>query len=325
MRHRFRRAPLLALAAFVAMAASSATTAAAPTLVAAPATLTIPFAPPLDADLRYRVTVEKARSGKAVAQTVVQTLRFAKSADGYVLTVTITGFELGGETLSATDPRLPAALRALLFPASYDLDREGAPLRVRDWEALKVKLRENTPGAVATLTPDKPGVDTAAITASVIALYAGMSAEQVAPIWLQHWNALLGVGGMEAEDGETMVGETEIETGQTPAPMPAKLTFTITAGAEADPYHLIIRTDLDSDKAVETIAGFMRKVAGDEEIMRARLKEMETALRGMTLQDVVDAKLHRITGLVESATVTRTLTAKGGETGRTSTRIERID
>jgi trans-2-enoyl-CoA reductase len=107
--------------------------------------------------------------------------------------------------------------------------------------------------------------------------------------------------------------------------MPAKLTFTITAGAEADPYHLIIRTDLDSDKAVETIAGFMRKVAGDEEIMRARLKEMETALRGMTLQDVVDAKLHRTTGLVESATVTRTLTAKGGETGRTSTRIERID
>jgi hypothetical protein len=309
----------MAAPSYAAAAAQAANTAA-------PATLTVPFAPSLDTDLRYRVTTEKTRGGKLVAQTALQTLRFAKTADGYVLTVAITGFELGGETLSTTDPRVPPALRALLVPASFDLDGDGAPLRMRDWDAVRIKMRENMAGAVAALTPGKPGgADTAAITDSVVALYARMSAEQIAPVWLQHWNALLGLGGMEAEDGETLAGETEIETGLTPAPMPAKLSITVTQGATPDPLHLVIRTELDSAKAVEAIADFMRKMTGSDAATQAKLKEMDTVLRGMTLQDEVDAKLHRTSGLVESATVTRTLTTKGGETARTNTRVERID
>ncbi|MFA6113049.1 MAG: hypothetical protein WC729_03635 [Sphingomonas sp.] len=326
MRHRFRHAPLLALALCILAPSPHAAANAQTPAAVAPDTLKVPFAPPLDTDLRYRVTSEKTRSGKRVAQTVLQNLRFAKSVDGYVLTIATTGFELGGKTFAVTDPQVPAALRALLVPASFDLDGEGAPLRMRDWEAVKVKMRDNMAGAVAALAPGKPGgPDTAAITDSVVALYARMSAEQIAPVWLQHWNALLGLGGLEAEDGETLAGETEIETGLTPTPMPAKLAITLTAGAKPDPYHLIIRTDLDSDKAVEAIADFMRKMVGKEEATQVKLKEMETVLRGMTLQDEVDATLHRTTGLVASATVTRTLTTKGGETALTSTRIERID
>ncbi|RYG21508.1 MAG: hypothetical protein EON93_25880, partial [Burkholderiales bacterium] len=125
--------------------AALAQTTIAPAQIA-PDSVDISFNPPLDKLLQFRITRTKLENGKAVAPTplaFIHELRFTGSPTGYTLY-----WRMPSEGLPKPfrDPNLRAYLMPMVAPFTgepiqFDIDDEGAPLRVRDWESVKLRIR----------------------------------------------------------------------------------------------------------------------------------------------------------------------------------------
>ena len=104
MRNAGRRTLLGAITLAIGLVASNAVaTPAGVAAQATPKTLTIPFAPPTDVDLHYRVMFDRPLGGTPNTWIRDQTLRFAHAGTGYILTITTTAVSEDGKMVPVTD------------------------------------------------------------------------------------------------------------------------------------------------------------------------------------------------------------------------------
>jgi hypothetical protein len=305
---------------------------AAPAGVAAqatPKTLTVPFAPPTDVDLRYRVRLDRPLGGRPNTWIRDQTLRFAHAGTGYILTLTTTAVSDGGKMVRASDGAVGASVRIMMAPTSFDVDATGHVLRVRDWARIKTLMIMSTTAETVRVEPD-PGTrsDGRATYRLASSKYDPMTAKLAVSDWLQHWDGFFGLAGTEMAEGASLEGDTVIETGLAPVPSPVHASTTLGGERSGTLLHLVVVTTLYPAKAGPAIASFiqekLRNTPLKDKAARAWIVDMGNRLRGFDLRDETDARLDATTGLLRSAIMTRSVTDRDGTT-TSRTQIDRLD
>ena len=176
------------------------------------ARIEIRFNPPLDAPLRFRISISKTSGGKPVsALSWIEEVRFVRNEGGYILY-----WRMLADTLppSMSQPMIAPLTRPYTEePTAFDLDADGTLLRVRDWPGAKRKLIDiaNSTGALmlkAGQTKDKAAVET--VVARMIASFEAMSAEDGVGMIIRNIEPIFGWGGMAMRVGESQTGSSEV-------------------------------------------------------------------------------------------------------------------
>ncbi|KAK0340455.1 hypothetical protein LTR94_030428, partial [Friedmanniomyces endolithicus] len=102
--------------------------------------IAIPFAPPTDRALTYRIEQHRPLAGKVSAFTATRDLRFERAGEGYALTVTLRAIDTDAPASGAVSYR--AALGPLVGIAMrFRLDGRGKVVALDDEEAIWAKVR----------------------------------------------------------------------------------------------------------------------------------------------------------------------------------------
>jgi len=193
--------------AFLAISANLASTrGAASVTVPAPVlraaeTAEIPFAPPLDAPLRYRWEKAVERDGKTRMSWSVSDFRFVRQGDGFRLTVTTvsSGSNETDPARLAIEKRLEKLLN---FPFVLRLDASGSIQELEEsdryWSTIFRVMREEL-GRVHDKT-ETPAFQRA--LNQVIGLYEKMSREARLALLTESVQPLLEFGATETEVGK---------------------------------------------------------------------------------------------------------------------------
>jgi hypothetical protein len=301
---------------------------AAAQTAAASETLTIGFAPPLDTDLAYRLTMTKPSEGGTDTSTVDQALRFVRDGDGFILTITPRKLTKGSFSLDLATQRhlLPPPMRPLFEPVRYEVDASGEVLRIRDWQAVVAKTAAGM-DTIATTEPDPAKREQLkAIGRSIVEMYGNMTAEQAAPYFLQGWQAMLGFGGSEAPSGERQHAEGEIDAGFAPVAIPVAGDYVFSRPAPGT-VRLVQAMEVDPIKLAETLNAFVAQMAESETVdanARAGLEEATAKIRSAKISDGLEIDFDAVTGLPNKGKATRTMTLPGEPTAVQTTVIERV-
>jgi hypothetical protein len=306
-----RPAVLLAAALCLGLAAPAPAQEASP-VTAADATgeaITIPFAPPLDTPIAYRLRFERKRATGDSAMEFDQRLTFVRAEGGYALTVETLSFNSEGRRIDLSDKRmldiLPPALKVYLMPMVAELDEAGEMVRMRNWPAMQESLR-GMPDAVAAMT-GRP-VDEAALAAvkSVLDPFLNASAEEAPALMIRGWPAVLGYGGAEFVSGELIRGYTEVDTPFAPMPIPAVSQGSVTRSG--DGRIMLTQTTLIDPEVLRalTLALIEQVKARAPTRGTSRLAE---EISSLSITDEVAIAMDRVTGLPVTARIERITSA----------------
>lgn len=290
--------------------------------------ITIPFAPPLDTPLAYRLRFERKRATGDSAMEFDQRLTFVRAEGGYALTVETLSFNSEGRRIDLSDKRmldiLPPALKVYLMPMVAELDEAGEMVRMRNWSAMQESLR-GMPDAVAAMSGEP--VDEAALAAvkSVLDPFLNASAEEAPALMIRGWPAVLGYGGAGFVSGELIRGYTEVDTPFAPMPIPAVSQGSVTRSGDGKLY--LVQTTLIDPEVLRSLT-----LALIEQI-KARAptrgtSQMAEEIGSLSITDEVGINIDPVTGLPVTARIERVTSANrptGALVNGEITTITRID
>ena len=314
------------LLAVAPIAAIAGTRPAVSTLVE---TVTIPFAPPVDQELKYTLTIQKSSSGKATTAVSRQELRFARANDGYLLHFKITDIRSDGGMIdlsSATAIRqLPPQLQPFLLPMTFDVARDGAIVRVHNWPSLQAAIAR-IPEMLTQQEPLASRAQLRAAIAGAINFFAEMNAEQAAPALLKGWPAMLGFGGSEGEDGASYEISTDVQVLAIPVSIPVTGRYSITRDPQTGRLRYDQSTKPDVKKSEAALAEYLGRLASNatDAKHRANIAKGIDAVRGMITEDAMSITFDAGTGLIRHGSSERRVTLPNGEVGSERLTIERI-
>lgn len=167
-------------------------------LVASPAwaePIVLPFAPPIDQALTYRIEQHRPVAGKVSAFTAIRDLRFDRAGDGYGLSVTLRSIDTDAPAAGAEPYR--AALEPLVgITMRFRLDGRGQVVALDDMDAVWGRVQA---GLKAMLTG--PEGDRQRAAKNVQALFDGLSPEGRLALLAGEIRPLFLFAAGEVEDG----------------------------------------------------------------------------------------------------------------------------
>lgn len=263
--------------------------------------VTLVFAPPLDTNLRFRISLTKTSDDEGQRSVSwIEEVRFVRNGNGFILYWRMDPASLP----SATRQRslAPMTRATTSEPIAFDLDSMGTVLRVRDWDVVRPRLA-NLPADAATLFAgsfDKPS-EQGEVAAQLATLFNRMSAEEAAQLILKNLGVTLGWGEL------TMgVGEVIEETYEQPIPMfdtTVKMTTSQTL-VSVDPGRtavITMRSGVDRDALAKTLSDVMGAagLADQSPEGQRRRREVER-MRHLSLTDTTRILFDLPTGLTLS-------------------------
>lgn len=325
MRHNVLKASALALASLAAPAVNAQS--APPAARSAAATITLPFAPPLGVDLRYRVTTHKMSGGKPVDIEMIQTLRFTRLGDGYVMRIATVRATTNGISIMLDDPHAPLLMRMVGAPVDVDLDAAGTSLRIRDWPAVQKRAADMVTAMLA-ISPvgssDRATLE--AVGKNAVAHFNAMTAEQATSQWLQNWDPLLGVGGLTMQDGQSLTAPSQTDMGFG-TPIPTQMIVTMHS-ASASTVRLTMNTRTDDAQLGVAIGKLLDQLSTGVvtgPATRTRMEQLTSILKGLRIDDRIDVVLDRDTGVPRTADIRRLATVPNQQSATVTIRVERVD
>jgi hypothetical protein len=326
-----RKKPLLAGLALLALASATPPATAGDDAVKTSASkgeVRVPFAPPLDQSLRYEVSALRNRAEQERQAIVEQVLRFRREGEGYVLRIELVSGSLpglGDLPLKIGDPNMPPSLRPFMEPMEYDVDADGAVVRLRNWDQLKGKFGAGMQDMVALLEPDEAKrAPAAAMVGKMAEGFQKLSAEQAAPMFLKPWTTFLGLGRHPRELDEWYEADVSLDTGIFPMPLPATSQMQLTRPGTA--YHWEQHTQIDPKAAGEAITSYLETMiqASGDKASGTKIADMRKALGDIAIHDELEADIDPLTGMVTEASYIRSIEA-GGQKGGNGSRVRRMD
>ncbi|WP_086607734.1 hypothetical protein [Erythrobacter donghaensis] len=280
-----------------------------PTFTMTAERLTIPFAPPLDTPLTYRLRFERKRaSGDSVVE-FDQRLTFAKTETGYDLTLKALSLSSEGQHFDLGDPevlgQVPTALRVYLLPMVVELDSAGDMVRMQDWPALQDSLR-TMPEAMAKLSGEPVDEGALAAVRSALDPFINASAEQAPALMIRGWPALLGYGGLEFVSGATLEGDTEIDTPLWPDPIPATLQVVVVRMRDGQIY-LVQDAKVDDEALRMVMLSLIERIKS--KATTKGVAALAEEISALSITDRLGINIDPVTGLPVTARITRSTTA----------------
>ncbi len=316
---------LLALGAVLLPAALGAQAPApAPPAAAAAAELATRFDPPLDKVLRYRLTQEKVRDGAVEQSTMDQEITYSRSGDHVVMTVRPVRIGSAKGSIDLTDPKapVPPTLKPLLAPLSFELDADGAIVRMHNWEGYKRDLNASIPVIAASAEPDpakRPQAE--AFMRDFFGKYLSASAEDAPRLVIKGWPDLLELMGVSAPAGESVETSSVAQSPLFPQPLTYKVSMRLTVPPGSGLLHIEVTSVPDPVQLRQAVTGLiegMMKAAPGGQADRATL---ERELGGMDLASTMVVDLDARSGLVRKAVMTKNM-KMGGKSGMERITIE---
>jgi hypothetical protein len=296
-------APLAAavLALIVPGAAAAQTPVAA---VADPVELATRFDPPLGKPLRYKLTQEKVRDGSTESSVMEQEVTYTRASEGVVMTLRPLRVTSGATTIDLIDPKapLPPMLKPLMGPVAFDLDSDGAIVRVRGWEDYKRNLIAAIPAMAAAAQPDKAKRPQAeGFMREFFGKYLAASAEDAPQLVMKGWPDVLDLMGASAPLGAPVKTTSVASSPLFPDPLNYNVTLKMT-----EPTGGTLRIEVTSvpdpaelKAAVSSLVETMLKTAAPD--LKMSRAEMEKAFTGMDLTMTMVVDLDARTGVVRRA------------------------
>jgi hypothetical protein len=265
------RSILAAAAAALLVCLTPALPAAAQTATTTPepATIEVPFNPPLDTVLRYRVdNARAARPGQpALATNWIEELRFTRTADGL-----LAYWRMDWASLPALmrTPMMTPMIRPMTGePIGLELDATGTPLRVHDWPATKARLIRAVEGTKAMIPP----AQAAAVMPKLLAMFDGLTAESAVPMLLKNLSPVFDFGGVAMEIGETRTGPVEQPVPLINASVSTTMTLTLSAATPGATATFVSRTELDPESMRQLMAQLVARFGALDAAAAARQKQ----------------------------------------------------
>lgn len=312
-------APLAA--AVLVLIHPGAAAAQAPAAAADAADLATRFDPPLDKPLRYKLTQEKLRDGKADSSAMEQEVTYTRGSDGVVMTLRPLRVTAGAQSIDLTDPKapLPPMLKPLMGPVAFDLDSDGAIVRVRGWEDYRRNLIAAIPAIAAEAQSDKAKRPQAEkFMRDFFGKYLAASAEEAPQVVMKGWPDVLGLMGSSVPAGKTVETTSVASNPLFPDPINYKVRLKMSEAADG-----LLRIEVTSapdpaelKAAVSSLVDTMLKSA--QPGIKVDRGEMERTFTGMDLTTTMVVDLDARTGLVRRAVMQKNIKMDG------KTAIERI-
>jgi len=272
--------------------------------VAEAADLATRFDPPLGKPLRYKLTQEKVRDGKAESSVMEQEVTYTRGSEGVVLTLRPLRVTSGTTTIDLTDPKppVPPLLKPRMGPVAFDLDSKGWIVRVGGWEDYKRNLIAAIPAMAAAAQPDKAKRPQAeGFMREFFGKYLAASAEQAPQLVMKGWPDVLDLMGASAPPGAPVKTTSVASPPLFPDPLNYNVTLKMT-----EPTGGTLRIEVTSvpdpaelKAAITSLVDSMLKTAApDVKMGRA---ELEKAFTGMDLTMTMVVDLDAGTGVVRRA------------------------
>lgn len=164
---------------------------------AAAESLAIPFAPPIDRALTYRIEQHRPVDGKSARFASVRDLRFAREGDGYVLIATLRTIDSDAAENRAAPYR--AAMGPLIgLELRFRMDAQGRIVDLDNAEAVWTKVRAGVDSMLAGFPPDS---DRYRAATNVQALFAALAPEARLALLAGEFQPLFLFAGVTVEDG----------------------------------------------------------------------------------------------------------------------------
>jgi hypothetical protein len=312
-------APLAAAALVLSLPGVAAAQAPA-AAVADAADLATRFDPPLDKPLRYKLTQEKVRDGKAESSVMEQEVTYTRGSEGVVLTLRPLRVTSGATTIDLTDPKapLPPMLKPLMGPVAFDLDSDGAIVRVRGWEDYKKNLIAAIPAIAAQAQPDKAKRSQAeTFLRDFFGKYIAASAEQAPQLVMKGWPDVLDLMGTSAREGAVVETASVASVPMFPQPLNYKVQLKISRPASGNALRIEVTSVPDPVELKAAIKGFVQDLLKSAPGVSANGGgDLESEFAGLDLTMTMVVDLDARTGLVRRAVLEKHLTlgkAKGFE------------
>lgn len=286
--------------------------------------LLLPFNPPLQQDLRYDVTRTITSSAGTKITKSEQILRYETQESGYVLTLRYVSFSSAGTTIKLDSPdgvkSVPIEMRAFLMPLSFDVDKVGSLLRVRDWPKVRAAIAK-VPEFLAAQDKSRDQETAISVGNRVLGPILNLTAEQAANQIPKGWSSVMGLGGLELEEGVALEANGESPSGMLPVAIPNKIRFSMVRSSNSNRLHFTQTSIPDEAALGAALSNFMARLAdGLPAQQRANIEKGADLMRRMRIQDRIDADFDSHTGVVENGLLERTITMDGlGQGGETIT------
>lgn len=294
-----------------------------------PEILSIPFAPPVNTELRYAVKRTKTSPEKSSTVTLEEAHLFTPAADGYVLTIRTTRLSVDDKTFDLTtaagQQSVPPMLRPFLLPVAVDLGQDGSLVRLRDWPRLREAMA-GMPDKFASMEKTAgEREEMRKILTNAFAPLLALTAEQAPSVMLKTWAPLLGYGGGELEAGEIYEGTEEV-----PSPLlPVNVTMTqrqTLSRAQDGHLHYQLHSQPDQEQIAAVTARLLRQMGdGLTADKRANMEKAISLMKTMRTENHLDLILNASTGIVERATVEKLVSIEGVGNGGETTTVTRLN
>lgn len=300
-----RYALLLALAPALAAAPAIAQTAPAATQIE------IPFAPPLDTVLRFRITNSETVAGKTGPSfSWVEELRFVKSGDGFILHWRMDPSSFPAEMRTPITAPLVAPFTGA--PIAFDLDDDGALLQVRDWESLRPKMLDLVDKAIALRTEgDTDKAKVAEISAQIHAMFESVDAEGATGLLLKNIAPVLIWGDTAMELGKPVTESREQPVPMFGASILQNVRTTLTAIDPGQTATIEVRSENDPASFNAFMVKLMQRFAPDDPAAKDRMAAAMEQFKEFSVVDESIVQLDIATALPRVLTNTRNATAAG--------------
>jgi hypothetical protein len=268
--------------------------------------LEIPFDPPVNVPLRYRIITEKESDEKTSRATAEQELIFRRVGKGYEVSISTLTISDGTTTLTPDTPLQGAATLALdmMQAVTLELDNHGQPIRVVDWPEQRAKLARLPQLLIADEPAEK--LPTALESANrIIAPFLRASAEEAVGLLVKHWPNILGWGGTALAPGEPYSYSGEAQSPLVPVMLPQDGTVTIVR-SDTDGYRLTLLETTAPEAVEATLISYFESLGEPGDAKHAEVMErVRTAFAGAQNFTRMDVTFAAGTGLIQSAVVER--------------------
>lgn len=282
------------------------------------------FAPPLGTPLRYRLTKERVTPAASERSVFEELVLFERAGDGFAMRITWLRIIVGGRTYDPVKDlqRFPAEARPMFLPMTMELDRDGRPLRMRDWPQLRAMLLGFVP-VMARGTETDPAKRQAMerFYRSFMQRYTALSAEEAVNHMVQGWPPVLAELGSEVELGREVRTTMQAPTPFTARPIDYDTTASWTLAKDGKTLHLARRSIPSAEglRAAGTGLADAAKQIGTpkgEADMRSAFADMK-----MTMQTEID--FDRASGLPRKAVIEK-IVVTNGQSGTDRITIEAL-
>lgn len=258
--------------------------------------VTTRFAPPVSTVQRFRIKVTK----RGQTQSWIEEVRFERSGTGY-----LAHWRMDPASFSAEmrHPQLAPSLRPFTgAPLTLELDDEGEPVRVRDWEPLKANIIKGAETMVPLMMTPAAGqpkptpAESRRVVEGVNALFGQLTPETAPRVVVKYLSNVLGWGGYDMEAGESVEGAEQSDVPMFATSVERRINITL-ADAQPDVARFVIVARIDGAAMKAMMAKVAAMFENPDPAVRERARRSMAQLEQMTIVQSSTVLLDRATGL----------------------------